>query len=59
METTELLEAVGRGEDSRHQFKEDVTNATALAPEIAAFAHAGGGQIFIGVADNGSIHGLD
>jgi len=59
METTELLEAVGRGEDSRHQFKEDVTNATALAAEIAAFANSGGGQIFIGVADNGSIHGLD
>ncbi|MFO0134263.1 MAG: RNA-binding domain-containing protein [Planctomyces sp.] len=59
METTELLEAVGRGEDSRHQFKEDVTNATALAAEIAAFSNSGGGQIFIGVADNGSIHGLD
>ncbi|MFN5900703.1 MAG: RNA-binding domain-containing protein [Planctomyces sp.] len=59
METTELLEAVARGEDSRHQFKEDVTNATALAAEIAAFANSGGGQIFIGVADNGSIHGLD
>ncbi|MFN5433600.1 MAG: RNA-binding domain-containing protein [Planctomyces sp.] len=59
METTELLEAVGRGEDSRHQFKEDVTNATALAAEIAAFANSGGAQIFIGVADNGSIHGLD
>ncbi|MFN9289738.1 MAG: RNA-binding domain-containing protein [Planctomyces sp.] len=59
METTELLEAVGRGEDSRHQFKEDVTNATALAAELAAFANSGGGQIFIGVADNGSIHGLD
>ncbi|MFN5904673.1 MAG: RNA-binding domain-containing protein [Planctomyces sp.] len=59
METTELLEAVGRGEDSRHQFKEDVTNATSLAAEIAAFANSGGGQIFIGVADNGSIHGLD
>ncbi len=59
METTELLEAVGRGEDSRHQFKEDVTNATALAAEIAAFANSGGGQIFIGVADNGSIRELD
>ncbi|MFN5196364.1 MAG: RNA-binding domain-containing protein [Planctomyces sp.] len=59
METTELLEAVGRGEDSRHQFTADLTNATVLAAEIAAFANSGGGQIFIGVADNGSIHGLD
>ncbi len=59
METTELLEAVARGEDSRHQFKEDVTNATSLAAEIAAFANSGGGQIFIGVADDGSIRELD
>ena len=59
METTELLEAVARGEDSRHQFKEDVTNPTSLAAEIAAFANSGGGQIFIGVADDGSIRELD
>jgi ATP-dependent DNA helicase RecG len=59
METTELLEAVVRGEDSRHQFKEDVTNATSLAAEIVAFANSGGGQIFIGVADDGGIHELD
>jgi ATP-dependent DNA helicase RecG len=59
METRELLEAVARGEDSRQQFKEDVTNPTSLAAEIAAFANSGGGQIFIGVADDGSIHGLD
>lgn len=59
METTELLEAVARGEDSRHQFKEDVTNAMSLAAEIAAFANSGGGRIFIGVADDGSIHELD
>ncbi len=59
METTELLEAVARGEDSRHQFKENVTNATSLAAEITAFANSGGGQIFIGVADDGSVHELD
>lgn len=59
METTELLETIARGEDSRHQFKQDVTNATSLASEIAAFANSGGGQIFIGVADNGSLHALD
>jgi ATP-dependent DNA helicase RecG len=59
METTELLEAVARGEDSRHQFKQDVNNATSLAAEIVAFANSGGGQIFIGVADDGDIHELD
>jgi ATP-dependent DNA helicase RecG len=55
METTELLEIVARGEDSRHQFKEDATNALSLATEIVAFANSGGGQIFLGVADDGTI----
>ena len=54
METAELLETIARGEDSRHQFKSDVTNATALGAEIVAFANAKGGQIFIGIADNGT-----
>ena len=59
METTELLEIVARGEDSRHQFKEDVTNATALAAEIVALANSGGGQIFISVANDGTIRAHD
>jgi ATP-dependent DNA helicase RecG len=59
METTELLEIIARGEDSRHQFKEDATNALSLAAEIVAFANSGGGQIFIGVADDGTIRSLD
>ena len=59
METTELLETVARGEDSRHQFKEDATNAISLGAEIVAYANSGGGQIFIGVADDGTIRGHD
>jgi len=59
METTELLEIAARGEDSRHQFKADVTNASSLGAEIAAFANSGGGQIFIGVANDGSISALN
>ena len=59
METIELLETVARGEDSHHQFKADVTNAQSLATEMVAFANSGGGQIFIGVADNGTIRGHD
>jgi len=49
METTELIDCLSRGEDSRHQFKENFTNADALAAEIVAFANTAGGQIFIGV----------
>ncbi|MGA2250207.1 RNA-binding domain-containing protein [Terracidiphilus sp.] len=59
METVELLEIAGRGEDTRHQFKADVTNAVSLASEIVAFANSGGGQLLIGVADDGSIEALD
>lgn len=59
METVELLETVARGEDSRHQFKDDVTNAASLASEIVAFANSGGGRIFLGVANDGSIHEHD
>ncbi len=59
METAELLEIIARGEDSKHQFKVDVTNAQSLASEIVAFSNSGGGQIFIGVADDGSIRALD
>jgi ATP-dependent DNA helicase RecG len=59
LETVELLEIVARGEDSHHQFKDDVTNAASLAGEIVAFANSGGGRIFIGVADDGSLHAHD
>lgn len=59
METVELLEVVARGEDSRHQFKQDVTNASSLGAEMVAFANSGGGQIFIGVTDSGVINELD
>ena len=58
METTELLEIAARGEDSKHQFKVEATNATALAQELVAFANSGGGQIFIGIADDGAAVGL-
>jgi len=55
----ELQQLVLRGEDSRHQFKQDVTNADSLAAELAAFANSGGGRLVLGVADTGTIAGLD
>ncbi len=58
METTELIEALSRGEDSRHQFKENFTNADALAAEIVAFSNTAGGQLFIGVQNDGTVLGL-
>lgn len=58
MEATELIDLLSRGEDSRQQFKADMTNADALAAEIVAFSNTSGGRIFIGVNDDGSVHGL-
>jgi ATP-dependent DNA helicase RecG len=55
---TELKDQIALGEDSRRQFKRDVTNADSLAAEMAAFANYDGGVIFLGVADDGSLPGL-
>ncbi|MCP3903854.1 MAG: ATP-dependent DNA helicase RecG [Planctomycetes bacterium] len=59
MEESELLEIAARGEDSRHQFKVDVTNPDSMAAEIVAFANSGGGRIFVGVRNDGSIEPHD
>ncbi|MCD6197664.1 MAG: putative DNA binding domain-containing protein [Deltaproteobacteria bacterium] len=58
METTELLEIIGRDEDSKHQFKANVTNDISLAQEMVAFSNSGGGDIFIGVSNDGTFAGL-
>lgn len=58
METTELIDLLSRGEDSRQQFKADMTNADSLAAEIVAFCNTAGGRIFIGVNDDSSVRGL-
>ena len=59
MTLTELKAQIALGEDSRRQFKRDVTNADGLAAEMAAFANSEGGMILIGVNDDGSLPGLD
>ena len=58
MEIAELIDILSRGEDSRHQFKADITNANSLAAEMVAFSNSSGGRIFIGVNDDGSVRGL-
>jgi ATP-dependent DNA helicase RecG len=58
METAELLEIISRDEDSRHQFKADVTNEISLGQEMVAFSNSGGGAIFIGVSNDGTFAGL-
>lgn len=58
MESTELLEIINRGEDSRHQFKVNFHNVDSLAAEIVAFSNSNGGLIIIGVTDDGQVAGL-
>jgi ATP-dependent DNA helicase RecG len=58
MEAIELVELIGRGEDTHVQFKRNVTNTEALAGELVAFANTKGGMIIIGVDNNGSVTGL-
>jgi ATP-dependent DNA helicase RecG len=56
--TADLQKLIARGEDSRLQYKSDVRNVDALAAEMAAFANCEGGQILIGVGDNGELDGI-
>ena len=58
MTTDELLETIKLGEDSRHQFKRVVKSEAELAEDFVAFSNGDGGEIFVGVADNGSVTGL-
>ena len=58
MTINELKKIAVRGEDSKHQFKLDIDNEKALASEIVAMSNAEGGQIFIGVSDDGTLAGI-
>jgi ATP-dependent DNA helicase RecG len=57
---TEVAQRIQLGEDSRTEFKSTVRGleAKVLARTIAAFANARGGQIFVGVEDDGSLTGV-
>ena len=59
MNEAEFQSILARGEDSRHQFKRDETNADSIAAELAAFANSGGGLLLLGADDNGKVTGLD
>ena len=52
MNLAHLNQLLACGEDSRNQFKRDVTHADSLAAELAALANSGGGYVLLGVADD-------
>jgi len=58
METVEIMQILAQGEDSQHQFKENINNNDSLAQELIAFSNTLGGKLFIGVDDDGNIIGV-
>jgi predicted HTH transcriptional regulator len=59
MNSKELFAIIARDEDSKHQFKSNVISDISLAAEMVAFSNTQGGMLMIGVADDGSIAGLN
>ena len=58
MNETELLAILARGEDSRHPFKENISNVDSLTAEWVAFSNSGGGLLIVGANDAGEVVGL-
>lgn len=57
MTKLELLEIIKNGESSGVEFKQDTIENRALAKELVAFANLMGGQIILGVEDDGTVAG--
>ena len=58
MNLRELEELVTKGEGQRLEFKQKATFPEKIAREMVAFANSNGGQLFVGVEDDGKIAGL-
>ena len=59
MDEIELMEKISRKENYQIEFKEKLTDKRTLAKEIVCFANSEGGQIFVGVNDDGKIIGVE
>lgn len=61
MDILELHERILKGEDLHTEFKESFSglNNEDIAKSIVSFANTDGGQIIVGVSDNGEIIGVD
>jgi ATP-dependent DNA helicase RecG len=58
MTKTDLLELIKNGENSGVEMKRDVVDNRALAKALVAFANFEGGQVLLGVDDDGTIAGI-
>ena len=59
MDINTLLQRIAAGEDSFTEFKRDISQRSDFAAEMVAFANLEGGQILIGVEDDGNICGVE
>ncbi len=59
MSKAELLELIANGENPKVEFKRERGRIPDLAKELVAFLNLSGGNVIIGVDDDGSIHGID
>jgi len=59
MDEFELLNRIAKGEDFHTEFKEQLPDRNELAKQIVCFANTDGGQLLVGVRDNGEILGID
>ncbi|MCD6399458.1 putative DNA binding domain-containing protein [candidate division WOR-3 bacterium] len=59
MDELELLEKVSKKENYQIELKERLPDKRSLSKEIVCFANSEGGQIFVGVDDDGKIIGVE
>lgn len=55
----EIRQIIQDGENSLVEFKTPDVSPQSLAEEISAFANVRGGEIFIGISDDGRVSGID
>ena len=58
MTAQELVHQVAQGEGPHLEFKQRVPSPTRMAKEVAAFANTRGGNLLIGISDDGTVTGL-
>jgi ATP-dependent DNA helicase RecG len=58
MDKLELFNRIAGGEDSFTEFKREIEHNDRFAAELIAFANTEGGQVFVGVDDDGTVFGI-
>ena len=55
---SEIRKVIERGESHTVEFKKKTVNLEKMVKELISFANSSGGNLYIGVADNGELSGL-